>query len=563
MLRSRYRRIVTYFARVIISLLWWDVILRWIGFRRLSRRTRERRLLKIAKSYRMLAIQMGGVLIKMGQFLSARVDVLPKIVTDELAGLQDEVPPEDFEEVRRLAEAELGAPLNQRFDHFEEQPLAAASLGQVHRAKMKTTTTPVREAGDSEVENPIVNVVIKIQRPNIEQIIRTDLAALGTVGKWLKRYRPISKRADVPALLNEFTRILYEEIDYLAEGRNAETFYANFAGRSDVRVPRVIWSHTTKCVLTLEDVYGIKITDYEEIAEAGVDLKQVAKRLFDTYLEQIFNHEFFHADPHPGNLFIEVPPDGDPSEWQLTFVDFGMVGRIPQNTRAGLREGVIAIGMQDAQRVVQAYSLLGMLLPSADLELLERAEAMAFDRFWGKSMSELADIDFAEMHEFAKEFRELIYDMPFQVPMDLILLGRCIAILAGMCTGLDPQFNLWLSIMPFAQELLAEEVTGGWEFWRDEAIDLVKTGLFLPRRLDRVLDMVERGKLDVRVPELTLHLRRIEAVMRRMIGALIFAALLMGGVQLYLDDKYVATGVLFGGAFLSLVWVLLTRPRRR
>lgn len=562
MLRSRYRRIVWYFARVILSLLWWDVILRRAGFRRLSRRNREKRLKRIAVTYRQLAVQMGGVLIKMGQFLSARVDVLPQVVTDELAGLQDEVPPEDFEEIRTLAEAELGAPLSQRFAHFEEEPLAAASLGQVHRALLRTNPNPASESPVEEQEEPIVDVVIKVQRPNIEQIIRTDLAALRTVGRWIRRYRPISRRADVPALLDEFSRILFEEIDYLAEGRNAETFYANFKGREDVRVPRVIWSHTTQRVLALEDVFGIKITDYETISQAGVDLEQVAKRLFDTYLEQIFKHEFFHADPHPGNLFVEVPPGADPSEWQLTFVDFGMVGRIPSNTRAGLREAVIAIGTQDSKRVVQAYKMLGMLLPHADLELLERAEAAVFDRFWGKSMSELTEIDFDEMHEFAKEFRELVYDMPFQVPQDLILLGRCVAILAGMCTGLDPQFNVWESIMPFAQELLAEEVTGGWEFWRDEAIDLVKTSLFLPRRLDRVLDMVERGKMDVRVPELTGHLRRVEAGMRRMVGALVFAALLLGGVQVYLADRFVVSGILFGGAFLSLVWVLFTRPRR-
>ncbi len=563
MLRSRYRRIVLYFVRVILSLIWWDVLLRRVGFRRLSRRTRQKRLKLIAERYRALAIQMGGVLIKMGQFLSTRVDVLPQVVTDELADLQDEVPAEDFEEIRKLAEAELGAPLSKRFARFEEVPLAAASLGQVHRAAMRTTPNPVRESGDDEQEAPIVEVVVKVQRSDIENIIRTDLAALRTVGRWIKRYRPISRRADVPALLDEFARILFEEIDYLAEGRNAETFHSNFKGRADVRVPRVIWSHTTQRVLTLEDVYSIKITDYEAITAAGVDRAQVAKRLFDTYLEQIFNHEFFHADPHPGNLFVEVPPDHAPSDWRLTFVDFGMVGRIPPNTLAGLREAVIAIGTQDARRIVQAYLLLGMLLPNADLELLERAEAAVFDRFWGKSMSELADIDFDEMHEFAKEFRELVYDMPFQVPQDLILLGRCVAILSGMCTGLDPQFNVWESIMPFAQELLTEEVTGGWEFWRDEAIDLVKTSLFLPRRLERVLDIVERGKMDVRVPELTIHLRRIEAVMRRMIGALVFAALLMGGVQLYLADKFVTAGVLFGGAFLSLVWVLLSRPKRR
>jgi predicted unusual protein kinase regulating ubiquinone biosynthesis (AarF/ABC1/UbiB family) len=455
MLRARYRRIVFYFGRVIISLLWWDVFLARLGFRRLGRRNRHRRMQRIAESYRTLAIEMGGVLIKAGQFLSARVDVLPKEVTDELAGLQDEVPPEDFEAIRQLAESELGEALERRFAHFEQQPLAAASLGQVHRASLRITPDPDSES--PEIEH--LDVVVKIQRPHIESIIRTDLAALNTVGKWLKRYKPISKRANVPALMDEFSRILFEEIDYLAEGRNAETFQANFTGRQDVRVPRVFWPHTTQKVLTLEDVYGIKITDYADITEAGIDRKQVAKRLFDTYLEQIFQHEFFHADPHPGNLFVERLPESE--AWRLTFVDFGMVGRIPANTRAGLREAVIGIGTQDSQRVVQAYRLLGMLLPGADLSLLEKAEQAMFERFWGKSMSELAEIDFAEMHEFAKEFRELIYDMPFQVPQDLMFLGRCVAILSGMCTGLDPEFNVWEAIMPFARDLLAEEVSGG------------------------------------------------------------------------------------------------------
>lgn len=562
MIKTRYRRIVYYFARVILSLLWWDVLLVRLGFRRLAGRNREKRLQRIAASYRALAVEMGGVLIKAGQFLSARVDVLPQAVTDELAGLQDEVPAEDFERVRRLAETELGATLEQRFEFFDEEPVAAASLGQVHRALLRTSPPPVSESTeDRTAGDGIINVVVKIQRPNIEQIIRTDLAALTMVGNWIKRYRPISKRADVPSLLNEFSLILFEEIDYLAEGRNAETFRANFAGRGDVRVPGVVWSHTTQRVLTLENVFGIKITDYGAIKDAGIDLRQVARRLFDTYLEQIFHHEFFHADPHPGNLFVEKLPEGD--EWRLTFVDFGMVGRVPQNVRAGLREAVIAIGTQDAGRVVEAYRLLGVLLPGADLRLIEQAEAAMFERFWGKSMSELVNIDFNEMHEIAKEFRELIYDMPFQIPQDLILLGRCVAILSGMCTGLDADFNVWEAIMPFAQTLLKEEVAGGWEFWSAEAVDLVKTTVFLPRRLDRTLDLMERGKLEVRLPELTTHLRRLERVMRRLNSALIFAALLLGGVQLYTADETLLGGILLGGAGITLVFSIASRMRRR
>lgn len=571
MLRKRYRRIVFFFIRVITRLLWWDLFMARVGFHRWAKRTREERLHDIAQNYRTLAVEMGGVLIKVGQFLSARIDVLPQIVTDELSGLQDKVPPEKFEPIRRLAERELGVSLAEEFVKFEEEPLAAASLGQVHRAKLRDT--PPREQGlehTGEAANSSRWVVVKVQRPNLEALINTDLAALRTVGNWLKRYKPIRKRADIPALLDELTRILYEEMDYLAEGRNAEAFRANFAGRDDVRVPRVIWSHTTRRVLTLEDVYAIKITDYEAITEAGVDRTEVAKRLFDVYLEQIFHHEFFHADPHPGNLFVETILGEDENGrgesgigWRLTFVDFGMMGQIPPNTRAGLRELAIAVATQDAKRLVKSYQILGFLLPGADLSLVEEAEAAAFERFWGKSMAELQEIGFEEMHEFAKEFRGLLYDMPFQVPQDLILLGRCVTILSGMCAGLDPNFNLWESISPFAQELMAEEVVGGWEFWRDEVAEWVRAAVAMPKRLDRTLALMEGGKLEVQTPGLARNLARLESSLRRLVGVLLFAALLLGGVQLYASGNLVLGGILLGGAFFSLAWSFLVKPRRR
>jgi predicted unusual protein kinase regulating ubiquinone biosynthesis (AarF/ABC1/UbiB family) len=280
MSRSRYLRIIFFFGRVILNLIFWEMILRYIGLRKIVKRTRSKRLQKIARAYHNMAVQMGGVLIKVGQFLSARADILPIEITAELSGLQDEVPPEDFEGIRQLAEAELGGVLLEKFAEFEEEPLAAASLGQVHRARLSGTT-------DGEA-NRWVDVVVKIQRPDIETIIATDVAALRTVGNWLMRYRPIRRRADVPALLAEFTRILYEEIDYLAEGGNADTFAENFKDIPGVRIPGVVWSHTTRRVLTLEDVYAIKVTDYEDITAGGVDRSEVAKRLFDIYLRQIF-----------------------------------------------------------------------------------------------------------------------------------------------------------------------------------------------------------------------------------------------------------------------------------
>jgi predicted unusual protein kinase regulating ubiquinone biosynthesis (AarF/ABC1/UbiB family) len=556
MLRSRYRRIVFFFARVILNIIYWDLVLPRLGLRGWSRRTRPQRLRRIATDFRHLAIRMGGVLIKVGQFLSARVDVLPEEITAELAGLQDEVPAEDFVDIRCVAEAELGASLSEKYTSFDTTPLAAASLGQVHRARLHPNDIGEGQKAD---------VVVKIQRPNIETIIATDLAALRTIGGWLQRYRPIRQRADVPALLNEFSRTLYDEIDYLAEGHNAEIFAANFRNRPDVSIPYVVWSHTTRRVLTLEDVFAIKITDYAAITTAGIDRVLVARRLFDIYLQQIFEDNFFHADPHPGNLFVTPlsESDDDGPHWRLTFVDFGMVGHIPPNLRAGLRELIIGVGSKDSDRLVNSYQMLGVLLPHADIAKLKQAEAMAFDRFWGKTIDELRQTTFEEMHEFAKEFRDLVYDMPFQIPQNLIFLGRAVAILSGMCIGLDPHFNLWERLAPFAQKLIAEE-TGGrnLEFWLGELVSLVQAMLVVPKRMDAVFSKIEKGEVAIRVPKIESHVVRLEWAMRQMVGALIFIALLLGGVQLYLAGEKPLGEVLLAGSTLTLIWILLTGWRR-
>ena len=210
MLKARYRRITWYFFRVLIGLVWWELFLPRIGLRGVTRRTRAERLRRIAARFRVMAIQMGGVLIKVGQFLSSRVDVMPPEITRELEGLQDEVAAESFTDIRRLAEAELGAALETRYDFFDPVPLAAASLGQVHTARLHQKNAYGGEAG---VSGGDVNVVVKIQRPDIEKIIAIDLSAIRRVGRWLRWYKPISKRADIPALLAEFSRTLYAEID--------------------------------------------------------------------------------------------------------------------------------------------------------------------------------------------------------------------------------------------------------------------------------------------------------------------------------------------------------------
>jgi len=552
-LRSRYIHILTFSAGVIARFILWDIVLRRIGFRRWVRRTRNERLRREATRFRVLAIRMGGVMIKVGQFLSSRLDVLPREVTDELANLQDEVPAEDFTRIRELAEAELGAPLGDLFEEVDPVPLAAASLGQVHRAKL-----------GHEHDVGFRDVVIKVQRPGIAAIVDTDLSALSRVGTWLMRYRPIRTHADVPALLREFSATLHEEIDYEHEADNAETFHQNFADNPGVQVPRVVRSLSTRRVLTLEDLSAIKITDYAAITDAGIDRAQVAERLVAAYLKQIFEDGFVHADPHPGNLFVTPVPgqDGEPVTWRLTFVDFGMMARIPDTVRSNLRELLIAVGTRDATRVVKAYQMLDMLLPGADLAAIERAEAHIFDKYWGLSMSELRNIDPQEVREFAHQYRDLLLDMPFQVPQNLIYVVRTVAILSGMCTGLDPDVNLWQQLGPYARRLVQDEASSGIGHWLDEIGDALLALLALPAQTSRVLARAEGSGLPVRDEQVGRALRSLSRSVDRLSGTVIAAGLLIAGSLLVAAGDTRAGAGLFVLSGLALVRVLIggTRP---
>ncbi|HWR65992.1 MAG TPA: AarF/UbiB family protein [Bellilinea sp.] len=554
MLRQRYRKILFFFARVLLGLLWWEVFLPRIGLRRLMLRTRDKRLRQIALRFHDLAVDMGGVLIKVGQWLSARLDVLPTIITNELIGLQDEVQAENLTDIRRVIETEFRQPLEELFSEFDPQPIAAASIGQVHAARLRITDSP-----DAGADN--ARVVVKVQRPNIEALVETDLSALKVVSGWVELYKPIRRRVNVPALVREFSTTLYEEIDYLNEGQNVETFREKFFGVKDVIVPEVRWSHTTRRVLTLQDVRAIKITDYGAIDAAGIDRVEVSQRLFDVYLKQVFEDHWFHADPHPGNLFV-APGEKDESgrtSFSLVFVDFGMAGKITPNLVAGLRELIFAVVERDGARVIKAYQLMGVLLPGADIELLRRANERAFERFWGKTTPELMELRQTEAVEFLEEFRELLYNNPFQLPDNMILLGRALSILNGICTGLDTNFNVWHSVMPWAEKLVKAERGSQWKAWTGEAVDILRTLVALPRRTEALLDRLEQGRLDVRSSDVSRQAQRVNRSIRQLTAGIFFAAFLFGGVQLYSMGEMVLAMVLGGGAVVALFAAIFGR----
>ncbi len=242
-----------------------------------------------------------------------------------------------------------------------------------------------------------------------------------------------------------------------------------------------------------------------------------------------------------------------------------MVGHVPETLRTGLREMLIATGLQDAARLIRSFQTLHVLLPSTDLKQLEQMSASMFDMFWGKSMDELRQLSPEEMFRFADRFRDLMYNMPFQLPQNLLMLGRTVAILSGMCTGLDNEFNLWNQLAPYATKLVSQEVGSNWRVWLDEAGNILKELIAIPSKMGRVLSQIERGDLTVQVPAVSRQMTYLERAVNRLAGSLVFAAFLIGSVMLYNAGKDLYAGILIGGAGVTLIWMIFFsrgRPRR-
>lgn len=543
-LRARYRRIMRFAARALAQAWWFELVLPRFGLARLAARGRIRRLQKLARRFHDLAADLGGLMIKVGQFLSSRLDILPPEITRELEGLQDEVAPEPLAAIVAQIERELGIPLDRAFASFETAPIAAASLGQAYRARLSPGI-----AADLGFEQ----VVVKVLRPGIEQIVEVDLAALRRVGRWLSRVRLVNRRADAPALVEEFAATSLAEIDYRTEAGNVERFAADFADDPRVGTPTVVWERSARRVLTLSDVTAIKITDVDALLAAGIDPNAVAAELARATFEQIFVAGFFHADPHPGNIFVTPGGEGG---FALTYIDFGMMGEIPDDLRQGLQQFIFAVAARDARGWVVATQRLGVLLPSADTVELERAITALFDRFGGMGVAELTRIDPRELEQFALQFSELVRTLPFQLPENYLLLVRTISLISGVTSALNRDFNMWDAVDPFARTLLNG---GGASTLRSvgrEGIAILSALARLPQRLDALATRLDRGELAVRSPEVEQRLRVLDGSVRRTTSAVLFAALLIGGVLLRPSDE-VLSWVLLGASALPLLHAVL------
>lgn len=524
--RARYRRILSFAGREFLKIWWFELVLPRFGMSRIAERTRGQRMQTFARRFHVLAVELGGLMIKVGQFMSSRLDVLPPEITKELEGLQDEVPPVPTPAIRALAEAELGIPLERAYAWFDDTPVAAASLGQVHRARLSAL-----DAADTGLED----VVVKVQRPGIDEIVAVDLAALRRVARWLTRVRIVADRVDAPALVEEFAATSLEEIDYLHEAASAERFRENFADDPRVDTPEIVWERSTRRVLTLSDVTAIKINDTEALRAAGIDPSEVAAVFAEVMFDQVFTHSFVHADPHPGNIFVTPVPSGageSGQNFRLTFIDFGMMAEIPASLRDGLRTLLIAVAGRDSHGLVAAAQEIGVLLPSADTGELERALTALFARFGGMGFAELSKVDPREFRDFAEEFGDMVRTLPLQLPENMLLLIRAVSLTSGMCSGLDPAFNVWDAAEPYAGRLLRDESGNIVQAFASQAMGTMSTTWRLPGRIDKIITRIDDGTVSFDTSRLERRLDRLEGIARRIASGVLFAALLIGGALL-------------------------------
>lgn len=419
-------------------------------------------------------LDLGPTFIKVGQLFSTRADIFPIEFVEELSKLQDRVPAFSYEQVKQIVETDLGKPIGELYQTFDPIPLAAASLGQVHRAQL--------HSGEE--------VVVKVQRPGLKQLFEIDLSILRGIASYFQSHPEWGRGRDWIGIYEECCRILWQEIDYLNEGRNADTFRRNFRQEDWVNAPRVFWRMASRRVLTLEYLPGIKISHYDALEAAGFDRKRLARLGAQAYLHQLLNDGFFHADPHPGN--IAVGADGS-----LVFYDFGMMGQVQPLTRQRLMGTFMGVAQRDADLVMTSLVELGALEESEDMGPVRRSIQYILDNFMDKPFEEVS------VNAISDDLYAIAYDQPFRFPATFTFVMRAFSTLEGVGKGLDPEFNFMEAATPFAAQLMSSgnpnETSSILGEISRQAAQVGTTAFGLPRRIEDTLDKLDRGDIRVRV----------------------------------------------------------------
>ncbi|CAN6252048.1 unnamed protein product [Urochloa humidicola] len=474
--------------------------------------TEEKKIMRrkvLAKWLKESILRLGPTFIKIGQQFSTRVDILPQEYVDQLSELQDQVPPFPSETAVKIVEEELGTSVNQIFDRFDFEPIAAASLGQVHRARLNGK-----------------EVVIKVQRPGLKELFDIDLKNLRVIAEYLQKVDPKSDGAkrDWVAIYDECASVLYQEIDYTKEAFNAEKFSENFKKLDYVKVPQIYWEYTTPQVLTMEYVPGIKINRIKQLDKLGVDRKRLGRYAVESYLEQILSHGFFHADPHPGNIAVD-----DVNGGRLIFYDFGMMGSISQNIREGLLEVFYGVYEKDPDKVLKAMVQMGVLVPTGDMTAVRRTAQFFLNSFQERLAAqrkerEMANAELGFKQQLSKDEKfekkkqrlaaigedllAIAADQPFRFPATFTFVVRAFSVLDGIGKGLDPRFDITEIARPYAMEILRFNEAGvevaikdakkRWERQSRAFYNLFRQ----PDRVEKLAEIIERleqGDLKLRV----------------------------------------------------------------
>ena len=500
-----------------------------------------------AKRLRLALEELGPTFIKMGQMLSTRPDLIPHDIFYELQKLQDQVPPVAYDDIKDEIEAEMRFSVGDIFSEFDEIPLAAASIGQVHKAKLKT--------GEK--------VAVKIQRPNIRKIVEDDLDILRTLAELAERHITDAKIYNLVGFVEEFAKAIRNELDYTLEARNMERFAHNFADDNTVHIPKVYWEYSTGRIITMEFVEGIKVSHIDELRRNGYDTKSIAYKGAQAYLKQIFTHRFFHGDPHPGNIFI-LPGE------IIAFMDFGIVGRLTTSMASKLNDIVIAIAQKDPDSIADILLKISVIDEDSNVDDLKADIAEFVDKYYGTPIGQLQVSSlFHDMTDISFKYRIII-------DRQLNLLGRTLAEVEGLGKQLDPDFNIVPLVQPFARGAVISKNSPGEIFRKSSKIaknyvDLITT---LPGDIQMAIDKAKSGKLRIEFKHVALEslVSGLERSSSRLAFAIIIAALVISSTMIISLEKPIGPS-LFGipviGALgyiiaaISGLWLIINIIRNR